>query len=92
MIPKGSEHKAYCTLTVREVARMFEATGLTRTERSILHWCQPNKMGMTCLGRRRSASGRSRSSRVFWMAKKTSKDCSGAYVRVSRSRRRSGAG
>src|SRR6266404_6066800 len=45
-IPKPSERKEYCTLTVREVARMFEAAGVVRTERSIINWCQPNKIGV----------------------------------------------
>lgn len=31
------------TLTVREAARMFEAAGVARTERSIVKWCLPNK-------------------------------------------------
>jgi hypothetical protein len=42
-VPQNSEPKEYCTLTVREVARMFEAAGVARTERSIVNWCQPNK-------------------------------------------------
>jgi hypothetical protein len=25
---------------------MFEAAGVARTERSIINWCQPNKMGV----------------------------------------------
>jgi hypothetical protein len=33
-------------MTVREVARMFEAAGVARTERSITNWCQPNKLGI----------------------------------------------
>src|SRR6266404_3741375 len=45
-VPKISERKEYCTLTVREVARMFEVAGVARTERSIINWCQPNKMGV----------------------------------------------
>lgn len=48
-IPQGSEPKEYCTLTVREAARMFEAAGVARTERSIINWCQPNKMGVARL-------------------------------------------
>jgi len=31
---------------VREVARMFESAGVARTERSIINWCQPNKLGI----------------------------------------------
>jgi hypothetical protein len=34
------------TLTVREVARMFEETGVSRTERSIVKWCTPNPHGV----------------------------------------------
>ena len=41
-----SERKENHTLTVREVARMFEAAGVARTERSIINWCQLNKMGV----------------------------------------------
>lgn len=37
------------TLTVRKVARKFEAEGVARTERSIINWCQPNKSGVTRL-------------------------------------------
>lgn len=44
-----SERKENHTLTVREVARMFEAAGVARTERSIINWCQPNKMGIARL-------------------------------------------
>ncbi len=33
------------TLTVREVARLFETAGVARTERSIINWCQPNRTG-----------------------------------------------
>src|SRR6266852_6220024 len=40
---------AYHTLTVREVARMFEAAEVARTERSITNWCQPNKSGIARL-------------------------------------------
>jgi hypothetical protein len=41
-----SERKENHTLTVREVARLFETAGVARTERSIINWCQPNKMGV----------------------------------------------
>ena len=33
-------------MTVREVARMFEAAGVARTERSIVNWCQPSRTGI----------------------------------------------
>jgi wobble nucleotide-excising tRNase len=36
-------------LTVREVARLFEAAGVARTERSIVNWCQPNRTGISRL-------------------------------------------
>ena len=45
-LPKVSERKENHTLTVREVARMFESAGVARTERSIINWCQPNKLGI----------------------------------------------
>jgi hypothetical protein len=34
------------SLTVREVTRMFEESGVPRTERSIVKWCTPNPHGM----------------------------------------------
>ena len=37
------------TLTVREVARHFEQAGVTRTERSIINWCRPNRQGVARL-------------------------------------------
>src|SRR5579859_4502099 len=46
---EGSERKENHTLTVREVARMFEAAGVARTERSVTNWCQPNKSGIARL-------------------------------------------
>jgi hypothetical protein len=48
-VPHNSERKESHTLTVREVARMFEAAGVTRTERSIVNWCQPNRTGIARL-------------------------------------------
>lgn len=45
-IQSRAERKEYCTLSVREVAKMFEAAGVARTERSIINWCQVNKMGV----------------------------------------------
>src|SRR5271170_4064570 len=44
-----SERKENHTLTVREAARLFEEAGVARTERSIINWCQPNKMGIARL-------------------------------------------
>jgi hypothetical protein len=46
MIPHHSERSENHTLTVKEASRMFEDAGVARTERSIVNWCQPNKMGM----------------------------------------------
>ena len=48
-VPNASERKASHTLTVREVARMFEGAGVARTERSIVNWCQPNGAGIARL-------------------------------------------
>jgi hypothetical protein len=48
-VPKDSERKENHTLTVREVARLFEAAGVARTERSITNWCQPNRSGIARL-------------------------------------------
>lgn len=48
-LPNMPERTDNHTLTVREVARMFEAGGVARTERSIVNWCQPNPQGMARL-------------------------------------------
>ena len=48
-LPKIAERKESHTLTVREVARMFESAGVARTERSIINWSQPNKLGVSRL-------------------------------------------
>ena len=48
-IRNDAERKQDHTLTVREVARMFETAGVARTERSIINWCQPNKTGVARL-------------------------------------------
>lgn len=45
-VPKVSARKENHTLSVRDAARMFEAAGVARTERSIVNWCQPNRMGI----------------------------------------------
>ena len=44
-VPNYTERTEKHTLTVREVARLFETAGVARTERSIVKWCQPNKTG-----------------------------------------------
>ncbi len=36
-------------LTVKEVARMFEAAGVSRIERTIVNWCHPNQFGIARL-------------------------------------------
>ncbi len=48
-IPHVSERKENHSLTVREAARMFEAAGVARTERSITNRCQPNRTGVARL-------------------------------------------
>lgn len=48
-VPQPSELKSNHTLTVRDVARMFEAAGVARTERSITNWCQANRSGVSRL-------------------------------------------
>lgn len=48
-LPHPFDRKENHTLSVREVARMFELSGVARTERSIINWCQPNKMGVSRL-------------------------------------------
>jgi hypothetical protein len=49
IVRNDSEERESHTLTVREVARLFEAAGVSRTERSITNWCQPNKTGIARL-------------------------------------------
>jgi hypothetical protein len=48
-IRNGAERTDQHTLTVREVARLFEDAGVPRTERSIINWCQPNRQGIARL-------------------------------------------
>ncbi len=48
-VPQAAERRENHTLTVRETARMFEAAGVARTERSIINWCQPNRQGIARL-------------------------------------------
>jgi len=45
----AAERTEQHTLTVREVARLFEQAGVPRTERSIVNWCQPNHRGVARL-------------------------------------------
>lgn len=49
IVRNASARRENHTLTVREVARLFEAAGVSRTERSITNWCQPNKTGIARL-------------------------------------------
>jgi len=48
-IRNGVERTDQHTLTVREVARLFEDAGVPRTERSIINWCQMNRQGIARL-------------------------------------------
>lgn len=48
-VPNPAERGENHTLTVREVARLFESAGVARTERSIVNWCQPNRHGIARL-------------------------------------------
>ena len=45
-VPKLSERTEHHTLTVREVAKLFDEANVPRTERSIINWCNPNRQGM----------------------------------------------
>src|SRR5215207_4775254 len=48
-VRKAAEKSDQHTLTVREVARLFEDAGVARTERSIINWCQLNRQGVARL-------------------------------------------
>jgi hypothetical protein len=48
-MPHSAEITERHTLTVKEVARMFEQAGVPRIERSIINWCQPNRQGIARL-------------------------------------------
>ncbi len=48
-VRNGAERTEQHTLTVREVARLFEQAGVPRTERSIINWCQANHQGVARL-------------------------------------------
>src|SRR2546426_8613596 len=37
------------TISVRDAAKMFEAAGVARTERSIINWCRQNRQGLARL-------------------------------------------
>src|SRR5438094_6911764 len=44
-----SQRKETHTVSVRDAAKMFEAAGVPRTERSIINWCWPNRQGLARL-------------------------------------------
>jgi len=44
-----SMRKETHTVSVRDAAKMFEAAGVPRTERSIINWCWPNRQGLARL-------------------------------------------
>src|SRR5262245_39136092 len=46
---QSAERTENHTITVREAARMFEAAGVARIERSIINWCHPNRQGVARL-------------------------------------------
>lgn len=48
-MPNPAVRRENCTLTVREVARLFETAGVARSERSVTNWCQPNRQGIARL-------------------------------------------
>lgn len=48
-VPHHAEKTEDHTLTVREVAKRFEAAGVARTERSIINWCNLNRQGVSRL-------------------------------------------
>jgi hypothetical protein len=47
--PICSDQHAGCSITVRAAARIFEETGVPRTERAITNWCNRNTRGITRL-------------------------------------------
>ena len=48
-VPNDAEARESHTLTVKEVARMFEEAGVARTERSVINWCQKDPNGSSRL-------------------------------------------
>ena len=44
-LTKASEKTVDHSLTVRETAKIFEDSGVPRTERSIINWCNQNSQG-----------------------------------------------
>ncbi len=48
-LPNDAEARESHTLTVKEVARMFEDARVARTERSVINWCRKDAAGMSRL-------------------------------------------
>jgi len=48
-LPHLAERTENHTVSVREAARLFEAAGVARIERSIINWCHPNRQGVARL-------------------------------------------
>ena len=48
-VRNNTERTENHTLTVREVARLFEQAGVPRTKRSIINWCRLNRHGVARL-------------------------------------------
>ena len=48
-VPNDAEARESHTLTVKEVARMFEDAGVARTERSVVNWCRRDAAGASRL-------------------------------------------
>jgi hypothetical protein len=46
---RPTQRKDSHTISVRDAAKMFEAAGVARTERSIINWCWPNRQGLARL-------------------------------------------
>jgi hypothetical protein len=44
-----SERKETHIINIKEATKMFEKSGVARTERSIINWCYPNKQGISRL-------------------------------------------
>jgi hypothetical protein len=48
-VRQPAERSENHTVSVREAARLFEAAGVARIERSIVNWCHPNRHGVARL-------------------------------------------
>jgi len=48
-VRQPAERSENHTVSVREAARLFEAAGVARIERSIVNWCHPNRQGVARL-------------------------------------------